>query len=125
VGIFLTISREEKTRIASIASVDLIAVVPSLGSKLAAFTLRRRGIQTPKKSPVGAVDRLIANHARNRNRLKRAGGRSRYDVDQLTGPDAAADLLELDGALDRLGNDYPAVADLVKLRTATPFIAIG
>ncbi len=29
---------------------------------------------------------------------------------------AAADLLELDDALDRLAKEYPAVADLVKLR---------
>ena len=65
-----------------------------------------------------AMRRILVNHARNRNRLKRGGGRNRVEVDQLTGPAAATDddLLELDDALDRLAKDYPAVADLVKLR---------
>jgi RNA polymerase sigma factor (TIGR02999 family) len=62
--------------------------------------------------------RILVNHARNRNRLKRGGGRNRVDLDQLTGPAAATDdeLLELDDALNRLAMDYPAVAELVKLR---------
>ena len=65
-----------------------------------------------------AMRRVLVNHARDRNRLKRGGGRHRIDVDRLTGPAAATDddLLELDDALDRLGKDYPAAADLVKLR---------
>ena len=65
-----------------------------------------------------AMRRILVNHARNRNRLKRGGGRNRVDLDQLTGPAAATDddLLELDDALNRLTKDYPAVAELVKLR---------
>ena len=65
-----------------------------------------------------AMRRILVNHARNRNRLKRGGGRNRVDLDQLTGPAAATDndLLELDDALNRLAKDYPAVAELVKLR---------
>jgi RNA polymerase sigma factor (TIGR02999 family) len=65
-----------------------------------------------------AMRRILVNHARNRNRLKRGGGRNRVDLDQLTGPAAATDdeLLELDDALNRLAMDYPAVAELVKLR---------
>ena len=64
-----------------------------------------------------AMRRILVNHARNRNRLKRGGGRNRVDLDQLTGPAAATDndLLELDD-LNRLAKDYPAVAELVKLR---------
>ena len=40
------------------------------------------------------------------------------DLDRLTGPAAATDddLLELDDALDRLAKEYPAAAELVKLR---------
>jgi RNA polymerase sigma factor (TIGR02999 family) len=65
-----------------------------------------------------AMRRVLVNHARDRNRLKRSGGRNRVDLDRLTSPAAATDddLLELDDALDRLAKDYPAVAELVKLR---------
>src|SRR5947199_6051151 len=51
-----------------------------------------------------AMRRVLVNHARDRNRLKRGGGRGRVDLDHLTGPEAASDddLLELDHALDRL-----------------------
>src|SRR6516165_8137595 len=50
-----------------------------------------------------AMRRILVNHARNRNRLKRCGGRNRVDLDQLTGPAAATDddLLELDDAPNR------------------------
>jgi RNA polymerase sigma factor (TIGR02999 family) len=65
-----------------------------------------------------AMRRILVNHARDQNRLKRGGGRHRVDLDRLTGSAAARDddLVELDEALDRLSKDYPAVADLVKLR---------
>jgi RNA polymerase sigma factor (TIGR02999 family) len=65
-----------------------------------------------------AMRRVLVNHARDRTRLKRGGGRNRVDLDQLTGAGVAADddLLELDGALDRLANEFPVAAELVKLR---------
>ena len=65
-----------------------------------------------------AMRRVLVNHARDRNRLKRGGGRNRVDLDRLTGPAAATDddLLELDDALDRLANEFPVAAELVKLR---------
>ncbi len=65
-----------------------------------------------------AMRRVLVNHARERNRLKRGGGRKRVDLEKLTGPDAAADddLLALDEAVDRLANEYPVAAELVKLR---------
>ena len=65
-----------------------------------------------------AMRRVLVNHARDRARLKRGGGRNRVDLDRLTGAGVAADddLLELDGALDRLANDFPVAAELVKLR---------
>ena len=45
-----------------------------------------------------AMRRVLVNHARDRARLKRGGGRNRVDLDQLTSPAAASDddLLELD-----------------------------
>jgi RNA polymerase sigma factor (TIGR02999 family) len=65
-----------------------------------------------------AMRRVLVNHARDRGRLKRGGGRNRVDLDQLTSPSAAndGDLLELDEALDRLANEFPVAAELVKLR---------
>jgi RNA polymerase sigma factor (TIGR02999 family) len=65
-----------------------------------------------------AMRRVLVNHARERNRLKRGDRRSRVDLDRLTGPGAASDddLLELDEALDRLANEFPVTAELVKLR---------
>jgi RNA polymerase sigma factor (TIGR02999 family) len=65
-----------------------------------------------------AMRRVLVNHARDRNRLKRGGGRNRVDLDRLTGPAVVTDddLLELDDALDRLANEYPIAAELVKLR---------
>ena len=65
-----------------------------------------------------AMRRVLVNHARDRNRLKRGGGRNRVDLDRLTGPAVATDddLLELDDALDRLANEFPVAAELVKLR---------
>src|SRR6516225_1173210 len=64
-----------------------------------------------------AMRRVLVDRARDRNRLKRGGGRQRVDLDRLTGLVAASDddLLGLDEALDRLAQDYPAAAELVKL----------
>jgi RNA polymerase sigma factor (TIGR02999 family) len=65
-----------------------------------------------------AMRRVLVNHARERNRLKRGGGRKRVDLDRLTGAAAATDqdLLELDDALNRLMSEFPVAAELVKLR---------
>jgi RNA polymerase sigma factor (TIGR02999 family) len=65
-----------------------------------------------------AMRRVLVNHARDRARLKRGGGRNRIDLDRLTDPAAASDgdLLELDDALGRLAIDFPGAAELVKLR---------
>jgi RNA polymerase sigma factor (TIGR02999 family) len=62
-----------------------------------------------------AMRRVLINHARDRTRLKRGGGRHRVELDQLTSPSAATDedLLELDDALNRLANEFPAAAELV------------
>ncbi len=61
---------------------------------------------------------MLVNHARDRARLKRGGGRNRVDLDQLTSPAAATDeqLLELDDALNRLADELPIAAELVKMR---------
>jgi RNA polymerase sigma factor (TIGR02999 family) len=66
-----------------------------------------------------AMRRVLVNHARDRGRLKRGGvGRSRIDLDHLTGLASASDddLIDLDAALERLAGEFPDVAELVKLR---------
>jgi RNA polymerase sigma factor (TIGR02999 family) len=65
-----------------------------------------------------AMRRVLVNHARDRTRRKRGGGRTRVDLDRLTGPAVASDddLLELDDALSRLAREFPGAAELVKLR---------
>jgi RNA polymerase sigma factor (TIGR02999 family) len=65
-----------------------------------------------------AMRRVLINHARDRARLTRGGGRSRVDLDRLTDPRAASDddLLELDDALNRLAEEFPVAAELVKMR---------
>ena len=66
-----------------------------------------------------AMRRILVNHARDRNRLKRGGGRSRVDLDRLTGPAAATDDdLARRSTTPSTGwrASIPAAAELVKLR---------
>jgi RNA polymerase sigma factor (TIGR02999 family) len=65
-----------------------------------------------------AMRRILVNHARDRNRLKRGGGRRRVDLDRITAAAEADDddLVELDDALDLFAKEYPVASDLVKLR---------
>jgi RNA polymerase sigma factor (TIGR02999 family) len=65
-----------------------------------------------------AMRRILVNYARDRNRLKRGGGRHRVAFDRLTGLATASDddLVCLDDALGRLAVEYPAAAELVTLR---------
>jgi RNA polymerase sigma factor (TIGR02999 family) len=65
-----------------------------------------------------AMRRILINGARDRNRLKRGGGRGRLDLDQLQlaldSPDE--ELLALNEALERLELVDPDCAEFVKLR---------
>ena len=65
-----------------------------------------------------SMRRVLVNHARDRSRMERGGGKHRVDLDRLTGAAAAPDddLLALDDALDRLEKEFPAAAELAKLR---------
>jgi RNA polymerase sigma factor (TIGR02999 family) len=65
-----------------------------------------------------AMRRILINRARDKNRVKRGGGRRRVDLDALSDPAAAPadDLLDLDDALDALARSFPQAAELVKLR---------
>jgi len=65
-----------------------------------------------------AMRRILVESARQRNRLRRGGDYQRVSLElvepfQQTDPD---ELLSLNEAIDRLADDDPAMADLVKLR---------
>ncbi|MEM9381330.1 MAG: ECF-type sigma factor [Planctomycetota bacterium] len=68
-----------------------------------------------------AMRRILVDHARGRHRSKRGGDRARVPLDALDEPSAVGaevelDLVELDAALQRLGERAPRQARLVELR---------
>jgi RNA polymerase sigma factor (TIGR02999 family) len=65
-----------------------------------------------------AMRRILLNHARDKQRLKRGGGRTRLDLDQIEISQETADeqLIELDDALAQLAVEDPGAAQLVNLR---------
>ena len=65
-----------------------------------------------------AMRRILINHARDRQRLKRGGGRSTISLDEVASIADAPDnlLIEIDDALDELANEEPEMAELVKYR---------
>jgi RNA polymerase sigma factor (TIGR02999 family) len=68
-----------------------------------------------------AMRRILINQARDKQRLKRGGGRQRVDLDQLAVVDDASpdDLLALDAALEQLAQQHKSCAELVTLRFFT------
>jgi RNA polymerase sigma factor (TIGR02999 family) len=65
-----------------------------------------------------AMRQILINRARDKVRLKRGGGWKRIDLDKLTVADQATDddLIALDDSLERLAQENPGCAELVKLR---------
>jgi RNA polymerase sigma factor (TIGR02999 family) len=66
-----------------------------------------------------AMRRILIDRARDRKRLKRGGGRARHDIylEAILRDEAPLDdLIDLDGALDRLAKVDAQAAALVKLR---------
>jgi RNA polymerase sigma factor (TIGR02999 family) len=65
-----------------------------------------------------AMRRILLNRARDKQRLKRGGGRKRLDLDQLeiTQDTAEGHLIALDEALAQLAVEDPGAAQLVNLR---------
>jgi len=65
-----------------------------------------------------AMRRILINRARDKNRLKRGGGRERIDLDslQLAIDCPVDDLLAVDEALQNLAAEDASSAELVKLR---------
>jgi RNA polymerase sigma factor (TIGR02999 family) len=65
-----------------------------------------------------AMRRILIDNARRKRGPRRGGGRRRadLDLDRIALEDPGIDLLALDEALDRLAEESPIRADLVKLR---------
>jgi RNA polymerase sigma factor (TIGR02999 family) len=65
-----------------------------------------------------AMRRVLIDHARTRGRVKRGGGTKREftDVADLAADQDPAEILALDEAIDRLEQDEPQAARVVKLR---------
>jgi RNA polymerase sigma factor (TIGR02999 family) len=65
-----------------------------------------------------AMRRILVDHARQKRRVKRGGGRERVPLAEVDPADEplADDVLALDEALDRLAAADPVKAELVKLR---------
>jgi RNA polymerase sigma factor (TIGR02999 family) len=64
-----------------------------------------------------AMRRILVESARRKNRLKRGGNLERVEMDEVDLPSPMPDdeLLALNDALDRLAQDDPRAAELVKL----------
>jgi RNA polymerase sigma factor (TIGR02999 family) len=66
-----------------------------------------------------AMRRILVERARRRGRLRHGGGLRRLDLAEMevaVGPSDDEQILQLDGALDRLAAVRPQAAQLVKLR---------
>src|SRR5437660_6332023 len=65
-----------------------------------------------------AMRRILVNRARDRGRLKRGGGWRQLRLEQidLSLPESSDELLILNDALDKLAQEDPVCAELVKLR---------
>jgi RNA polymerase sigma factor (TIGR02999 family) len=65
-----------------------------------------------------AMRRILINHARDKGRQKRGGGRQRLDLDSLAVADQASEdeVVALDEALQLLERQNPSCAQLIKLR---------
>jgi RNA polymerase sigma factor (TIGR02999 family) len=65
-----------------------------------------------------AMRRILVNRARDKERLKRGGGRRKVDLDllEIAADTPADDLLALDEALQQLAVEDHSCAELVKLR---------
>lgn len=64
-----------------------------------------------------AMRRILVEGARRKGRLKRGGDRARQPwEDQIASPTMDVDLIELDAAMEKLAQQAPRKAELVKLR---------
>ncbi|MFN3191763.1 MAG: sigma-70 family RNA polymerase sigma factor [Aureliella sp.] len=72
-------------------------------------------------SAARAMRRILVDHARSRSAEKRGGDRMRVELSDFRAPNGTSgitseELIELDDALDKLEDQDPQVAELVRLR---------
>jgi RNA polymerase sigma factor (TIGR02999 family) len=65
-----------------------------------------------------AMRRILIDNARRKQRLKRGGAQQRVDLEKadITFEDPSTNIIALDEALEKLAQEDPVKADLVKLR---------
>ena len=65
-----------------------------------------------------AMRRILIDNARRKQRLKRGGAQQRIDLDKvdITFKDPSTNIIALDEAMEKLAQEDPVKADLVKLR---------
>jgi len=65
-----------------------------------------------------AMRRILVENARRKHRYRHGGGRGRVDLDRidLAADQSSNDLIALNEALERLADEEPTVAEVVKLR---------
>ena len=68
-----------------------------------------------------AMRRILVDRARDKQRVKRGGGRKRVDLDSIQAAldTPSEELLAIDEALQELASDYPQCVELIKLRYFT------
>ena len=93
-------------------------VMPAIGSRDPPEEQHWDGRRHFFAAAAEAMRRILINRARDRGRLKRGGGwrRLRLEHIDLSLADPPDELLDLNDALDKLAQEDPACAELVKLR---------
>jgi RNA polymerase sigma factor (TIGR02999 family) len=110
-------------------TLQATALVHEAYLRLVASTSRERGEQARHWNSRGhffgaaaeAMRRILVENARRRRSLKHGGACRRVNLDESApcAPEPAEELLALDEALDRLAQEDPRKAELVKLRYFT------
>lgn len=100
---------------ASLATTDLVhEAYLRLGEQRARWVSREQFFAIASR----VVRRVVADHVRRRNRLKRGGGRARVTLDGVHLAEVArgADVLAVDSALERLEEIDPVAVRVVEMR---------
>jgi RNA polymerase sigma factor (TIGR02999 family) len=103
---------------ALVHEVYLRLVMPASGSHDPPEVQQWEGRRHFFAAAAEAMRRILINRARDRGRLKRGGGWQRLHFDQidLSVAEPPDDLLILNDALEKLAQEDPACAELVRLR---------
>src|SRR5262249_27882898 len=110
-------------------TLEATALVHEAYIRLVQSPQREQGVVEPHWNSRGhffaaaaeAMRRILVEKARNKQRARHGGGRKRLALDdlQLEDDETADELVALDEALDRLAQEEPQAAQVVKLRYFT------